>query len=108
MGVMEQILEQLQKLNEKIDALPAAGERGSAVLIDGKAALNVKEASKLTGVGEENLKEMARVGRVPHFMNGSHYKFPIKSLLAWMETEAYKNMEKGKARNDFDIMRLTG
>lgn len=62
---MEQILEQLQKLNEKIDALPAASREGGTVLIDGKAALNAKEASKLTGVREENLKEMARVGRVP-------------------------------------------
>ena len=105
---MEQILEQLKQLNEKIDALPAAGERGSAVLIDGKAALSTNEASEMTGIGRQILIDMAKIGKVPHFMNGSNYMFPVKPLLAWMESEACRAMEKGKARNDFDIMRLTG
>ncbi len=108
MGVMEQILEQLQKLNEKINALPAASQRGGTVLIDGKAALNTKEAVGLTGIGKQNLIEMARIGKIPHFKNGSNYIFPVKPLLEWMESEAYQNMEKNKPEKEFNIMRLTG
>ncbi|MTI61985.1 MAG: helix-turn-helix domain-containing protein [Firmicutes bacterium] len=107
MGVMEKILEQLQQLNEKIDSLPAATGEDGAVLIDGKAALTTPEASKLTGIGRQNLIDMAKIGKAPHFMNGSYYMFPVRPLLKWMESEAYKNMEKKKTEKEFDIMRLT-
>lgn len=107
MGVMEKILEQLQQLNEKIDSLSVASKEGDAVLIDGKAALTTNEAKELTGIGRQNLIDMAKIGKVPHFMNGSDYRFPVRPLLKWMETEAYRNMKKKKAEKEFDIMRLT-
>lgn len=108
MGVMEEILEQLKQLNEKIDNLPAAAGGGETVLIDGKAALSTDEAVELTGIGRQNLINGANAGRIPHFKNGSKYMFPVALLLKWMESEAYKNMEKSKVRTDFDIMKLTG
>src|SRR5690554_4435017 len=108
MGVMEEILEELRQLNDKIDSLPAAAGSGETVLIDGKAALSSNEASELTGVGRQNLIDMANIGKVPHFKNGTHYMFPVRPLLTWMETEAYRNMEKKKTEKEFDIMRLTG
>ena len=107
MGVLEKILEQIKLLNERIDNLSANGQEGRPVLIDGKAALSSSEAAELTGIGEANLKEMARSGRVPYFMNGSYYKFPVRPLLEWMEAEAFKNMDRKKASNDYEIFRLT-
>lgn len=92
MGVMEQILEQLKLLNERIDSLSAAGGRGEPLLIDGKAALSPKEAAELTGIGRQNLIELCRAGKVPHFKNGSHYLLPVKPLLEWLESEAYANL----------------
>ncbi|QTL96525.1 helix-turn-helix domain-containing protein [Iocasia frigidifontis] len=107
MGVMEQILQQLKEMTEKIDSLPAAAGKDGAVLIDGKAALTTNEAKELTGIGRQNLIDMAKIGKVPHFMNGSDYRFPVRPLLKWMESEAYRNMEKKKTEKEFDIMRLT-
>ncbi len=101
MGVMEEILQQLKQLNKKIDSLPAAGQDGNPVLIDGKVSLSTPEASELTGIGRQNLCDMARVGKIPHFKNGSYYMFPVKALLDWMDTEAYRNMEKN-TEPDFD------
>lgn len=70
LGVMEQLLEEFKKLRKDINELSAAGGDGGPVLIDGKAAIGVNEASEISGIGRNNLIEQTKRGEWPYFKNG--------------------------------------
>lgn len=101
MGVMEELLEEFKKLRNDINELSAAGGEGEPLLIEGKAAIGVNEASEISGIGRNNLVEQTKRGEWPHFKNGIQYKYPVKEFLKAMNEKGLKNMGEIKKELDF-------
>lgn len=101
MGVMEELLEEIKKLRSEVNKLSAADGGGETVLIEGKAAIGVNEASEISGIGRNNLIEQTKNGEWPYFMNGNQYKYPVKPFLKKMEEKGIKNMEISKKEMEF-------
>lgn len=108
MGVMEQILEQLKQLNEKIDNLPAAVGGVETVLIDGKAALDAKELADYLGVSAQVIREQSRQGRIPFVEVASKRVYPVAIINQWLAEESSKNYIREKELDTSDIFKLTG
>jgi len=106
MGVMEQLLEEFKKLRIDINELSAAGGGGGPVLIDGKAAIGVNEASEISGIGRNNLIEQTKQGEWPYFKNGIQYKYPVKEFVKTMNEKGIKNMED--IQKEFDYYQSVG
>lgn len=60
-------------------------------LIDGKAALNTKEAEEITGISKQKLIKLAKNGEIPYFKNGTNYMFSTDQLFKWLKNRSREN-----------------
>lgn len=102
-GVMEEILNELKELNNKIDNMPVQGMAPHPVGNESiKEVLDAKEVAELLGVSRQTIYEHTKQGRIPHIEIGSAKKYPKKSIIKWMLETAEKNQIREKELETFN------
>ena len=55
-----------------------------------KFVLNTKEAAEYIGVGENQIRQLVKNGKIPAARSGRNYKIPRPLLEAWIVEKAEK------------------
>lgn len=82
-GVMEEILEELREMNEKIDNLPVQSNSETEMM-------SVKEAAKFLKISKGKMYEMIRQNEVPYVAVGKRKLISKQELLKWIEEGSEK------------------
>jgi len=93
MGILEQIHEKLENIDNELSELKDAAGAGQPHLIDGKAALSTDDAMELLGIGRNKLAELTKSNQIPYMKIGSRYFYPVSSLLNWLRITADDNFK---------------
>lgn len=88
MGILEQIHEKSENIDNELSDLKDAAGADQPHLIDGKAALSTDEAMDLLGIGRNKLAELTQSNQIPHMKIGSRYFYLVLSLMNWLRITA--------------------
>ncbi|SDC31632.1 MULTISPECIES: helix-turn-helix domain-containing protein [unclassified Candidatus Frackibacter] len=80
-GVMEEILEELREMNEKLDNLSVGTTLETEMM-------SVKEAADFLKISKGKMYEMIRQNEVPYVSAGKRKLISKQALLEWIEEEA--------------------
>ena len=99
MGPFEEVMEKLEKIEEKLDRPEAVGERETE-LAKGKFAdkegLNGKEVAEFLGIAPSTVHKHKDV--IPHTKLGGRIIYPKTAVLDWLKENAEENTEKPSKR----------
>lgn len=110
MGAIEELTDAVNKLNKKIEKLPAAavGEGDTELAADGgKATLTAKELAEVLNVSRNTIYEQSQQGRLPFIKIGSKRLYPKPAIKKWLMEESANNYIREKGLDTEDIT-LTG
>lgn len=71
----EDLLEEINKLNLKIEELS----------LNNKRVFTPRQGAEFLGIGYDTILREARIGRINHVKNGANYLFKIEHLEEWLD-----------------------
>lgn len=110
MGVMEKLLQTMQRVEERLVELPENID-GKALDLKGedKATFTAGELADLLGVHQNTIYEQTRQGRIPHIKLNSKIVFPKAAIQKWIMETAEKNYTRNKELETPEIdLNMTG